>query len=350
MNLRTVLALLVFLLTGCVYYLDAEKPPRDTWKADAKARAEAKTLEQGPTPAPPPVPLPAPGPLPPPEEDVSSTVLDKWALVVGIGKFQDRRIKPLSYTAKDARDMYDFLIDPKAGRFKPDHVWKLIDEEATAANLRHAIGQLSLKAKRDDLVVIYLSSHGSPKSLDLTANEEDKQVNYIVPHDTRLDDGASLYATAFPMREFEDVVENRLRARRVVIFMDTCYSAGVFQGVQVASLVGGKSPDKGLIEEGLGISHRMVNKLAQGTGRVIITSSNSNERSWESDEIKNGYFTYYLLQGLRQEGGMVSIEKVYNYLRDNVPQRVKKDKGQLQNPVLGKSVRGKEIVIGVPVD
>ena len=60
--------------------------------------------------------------------------------------------------------------------------------------------------------------------------------------------------------------------------------------------------------------------------------------------------TYYILEGLRQKEGLVTIDTVYNYLRDNVPKRVMMEKGQPQNPVMGKSTRGKEIIIGVPIN
>lgn len=275
-------------------------------------------------------------------DEVSPRVLDKWALVIGIKAYRDPDIEPISYADSDARAVYESLLDPAVGRFKVGHVRRLINEEATTVNLRKAIGWLSERAHRDDLVVIFVSSHGSPSDLDTAG------VNYIVTYDTELDsaDRSALYATAFPMAELEDVINRRLQAQRVVILMDTCYSAGVFKDVQVASLSGAKA----LRSKGVSLSPRTVQSLTQGVGRVLITSSRSDERSWESDRLGHGYFTYYLLEALRERDGMATVEEIYNRLRDTLPVRVQADTGQSQNPVIGKRVRGPEIVIGVPTD
>jgi len=38
----------------------------------------------------------------------------------------------------------------------------------------------------------------------------------------------------------------------------------------------------------------------KGTGKVIITSSATNQQSWEDEtELKSGIFSYYLLEGLK---------------------------------------------------
>jgi uncharacterized caspase-like protein len=259
-------------------------------------------------------------------------VRDKWALVVGINQFNDRRINPLQYTAKDAKDFAAVLTSRDVGRFPPDHVRVLTNEQATTKAIKENLNWLARSAKEDDLVVIHLSSHGSPREMDTAG------VSYVVTYDTDVSTQDTLYATALPMVDLADAVRFRIKAQRVVIFLDTCFSGAAIPGAKV--LVG-------VSQDSIGVSPDKLNLIRQGVGRVVIASSQANERSWESDSLKNGYFTYYLIEGLKQNKGLISIEKLYEYVRDKVSQQVRKEKGASQTPVMSKSQYVGEIYIGV---
>ena len=84
-----------------------------------------------------------------------------------------------------------------------------------------------------------------------------------------------------------------------------------------------------------------------GQGRVIITASQSNESSWESHELKNGIFTYYLIQALKQNNGLMPIGEVFIALRDQVSQRVSAEKNQIQRPMMEPPDTKLDIRIGV---
>src|SRR5262249_52873594 len=89
---------------------------------------------------------------------------DKWAVVIGLSRFADASVPPLKYCAKDAQDFYDYLTDPNQGHFEKDHVKLLVNEDATKINIMDVIGDSFLPhgAAPGDLVLIYLSTHGSP--------------------------------------------------------------------------------------------------------------------------------------------------------------------------------------------
>ena len=57
---------------------------------------------------------------------------DKWAIVVGISKFNDSSFD-LKFAANDAHDFYNYLIAD--GHFAPDHVALLLDGDATRQNV-----------------------------------------------------------------------------------------------------------------------------------------------------------------------------------------------------------------------
>src|ERR1700677_379736 len=51
---------------------------------------------------------------------INRPIADKWALVIGVSKFQDPTIPQLRFAAKDAQDFANFLV--KEQNFAPDHV------------------------------------------------------------------------------------------------------------------------------------------------------------------------------------------------------------------------------------
>ena len=262
-------------------------------------------------------------------------VHEKWALVIGISKFSDQHVPRLNYSAKDAKDFADLLLDQKIGRFKPDHVRLLLDDQASTRAIKAGLNWLARSAHPDDLAVVFLSSHGSAREKDIVG------VNYIITSDTMLGDPEkdpdALFSTALPMVDLTNIVRGRFEARRTAIFLDTCHSGAA------ASSSG--QADTGLVDSSASAS--ALDHIRQGTGRVIITSSTEKERSWESSTFHNGYFTYYLIQAVKQHSGLDPIDKVYAFIRDNVSARVSAEVRAHQTPVLSRSESGTEIVIGV---
>ncbi|HSB11984.1 MAG TPA: caspase family protein [Blastocatellia bacterium] len=258
---------------------------------------------------------------------VRARVRDKWALVIGISKFRDSRIN-LEFTSKDARDFFSYLIDKDYGRFKASNVHLLVDDQATTVHIKSELEWLRLNAKQDDLVVIYVSTHGSPGSVD------PEGISYVITYDTEVAEDR-LYATSLPMVDIVSAVQNRIRAQRAAVFLDTCYSGAALKGA------------KGLGIERSGVSNTTLDRFREGTGRVVISASQANERSWESDKLKNGYFTHYLIRGLKQKNGLVSIEQVYAYVKEEVSKSVRQELKQSQTPSMKKSDNSMDVYVGV---
>ncbi|HEY4978287.1 MAG TPA: caspase family protein [Candidatus Acidoferrum sp.] len=259
-------------------------------------------------------------------------VHEKWALVVGISKFQDSRLHRLNFASKDAKDFAAVLLDPKVGRFQASHVHSLADGEVTTRQLKQELNWLARSASDpNDLVVIFLSSHGTPRSIDTA------EVNYIATSDTELIPEDSLFATALPMVEISDIVRSRIRARRTVIFLDTCHSG--------AAIGNSNAPQPGPADSSASLA--ALDRLRQGVGRAIVTSSATDEQSYEGKPFANGYFTHFLLEALQKNGGQDSIEQIYGYLKQNVAKAASSIQRK-QNPAFSRSEQGEEIVIGAP--
>lgn len=248
-------------------------------------------------------------------------VKDKWALVIGISKFQDSKIN-LKYPSKDAKDFYSYLVGD--GQFSKDHVVLLTDEKATRANILAVIGDTWLPrvANPDDLVVIYISSHGSPADMDVGG------VNYLVAHDTNSE---CLYATGIPLQDLMRIIKRRVHCDRVVIILDACHS-----GAATADA-------KGLFRSGNVDASQMV----AGTGQLVIASSKPDQISWEGKAYENGVFTRHLIESLKLKGNQTKLGVAFSDLKDRVQQEVLMDRGQLQTPELKSQWSGDDLVLSI---
>jgi hypothetical protein len=237
----------------------------------------------------------------------------KYALVIGISRYKNnlRGIPNLEYADVDARSMYAFLQQPAAGGFAREDMLFLANEEATIANIRHALTSFIARAAEDDLLLIFFAGHGGP---DPSA----PQNLYVIAYDTNV---AEMPETALAMSDLRKYIERNLRSQRVVLLLDTCHSAGLSDGT------------RGL---GNNLANLYLEKLLyQEKGRAIITSSDVNEPSHESERWGKGHgvFTYYLLQGLKgsadtNQDRLVTVGELFRYVR----QKVRLDTQFLQNP------------------
>ncbi len=251
-------------------------------------------------------------------------VRNKYALLVGVSKFKDPQIPALQFAAKDAEDLAAFLRT--RANFPAENVYVLTNAEATRANILIKLNTILLQAREDDLVLIFISSHGSP-------NQQDKGfggIGYIVTYDTSLQ---SIFVEAMEYQDFA-AKASLIKARRKVVFLDTCYSGQMKPG--------GKGLD---LDEGVGT--QTANLFLSGEGTYVVTSSKDNERSWESDRLKNGFFTYYLINALKQGSEPPTIRQVFDSLSKEVTAAVAREKNAPQNPQLLPRDAAEDLRIGV---
>jgi len=228
---------------------------------------------------------------------------DKYAVIVGIARYADTAggVTSLQFADRDAKDFQEFLLSPDGGSFPKDHVRILLNEDATAQNVRSALFTFLTKAQPQDQVVLYVAGHGAP-------DPNDPRNLYLLTYDTKLDD---MGGTAFPMWQLQDVFTRVLKAKRVITFADTCHSYG-FSGERR-----GKKSNN--------LVNQYVAKAANDSDRAVITASDISQLSYESDKWGGGHgvFTFFLLKGLQGEAdfnkdGTVSAGELFAFIHDNV--------------------------------
>jgi hypothetical protein len=202
--------------------------------------------------------------------------------------------------------------------------------------IREGIEWLREKAHRDDLVVVYISSHGSPRDMDKLG------MSYIVTHESAVAD-RKLYSTSYQMVDLVQDLTRDVLARRLVLILDTCHSGGAIPGAR--SLVA-EAPDQ--MESFSGA----LRVLKMGAGRVVISSSRADERSYEDPALDggkgNGYFTFYFLKALRETKGLKSLKEFFPQVRQSVQQAVAGGgPGRQQTPVMDTTAQGGDLILGV---
>jgi len=218
--------------------------------------------------------------------------------------------------------MADFLI--KHAHFAPDHVKIITDAQATRNEIINNLGSkwLPQNAKPDDMVFIYMATHG-------TADEFDKEhKNYIVAYDT---DPFHLPATGIELNDFAKNVVGKLPCDRVVMILDTCYAGAALRP-------GAKSI--------FDVSSFALDTLMQGTGHLVIGSASRQQSAHDSLRYPNGIFTKQLIDGLQK---YPKLSDAFRYAKVHVEEESICDFGKPQTPVIKDSDwKGAELRLAVP--
>ena len=233
----------------------------------------------------------------------------RYAIVIGIGNYKDRKIPPLQYTVADAQTMYNVLTSEKHGFFLKENVKILINEEASTPNIKKIFRSwLKKRARENDSVIVYFAGHGATEAGS----------SYWVTYDSDIED---LYGTAISNDSISKML-NSIESKTLIAFLDSCYSAATInRGWHTRSLI-----EKDPFEE------------FKGEGRVVITSSNGKQLSLEIQEYGHGVFTYFLIQGLigkadQDLDGYITLDEIWDHVKSNVQNTAKKF-GIHQTPII----------------
>ena len=236
-----------------------------------------------------------------------------WAVVIGVSSYKNLRPEEqLRFAHRDAEDFAAFLRSPAGGGFPSTQIKVLLNEEATIASVRTALGTwLPRSAEPNDMVYIFFAGHGVV---------EQGTDGYLLASDS---DPQNLYATALPITELDRIITERLRSRVAVVIADACHSGKI-----------------GLTSRGVAEDQILINRFLDevgksGTGNFRLLASRADERSYEDPRWGGGHgvFTHHLLEGLkgtadRDRDGVVRAGELLDYLSQVVPEQT----SALQHP------------------
>lgn len=223
------------------------------------------------------------------------------AVVIAIANYKGVTSLPEA-VLNDARDVTSTLTSPSYCGYDPGNVTMLLDTEATLENIRQALASVATRAKVEDSVVIFFSGHGA------RLGDRGGQESALVPVDCQLNRANS---TTLTEAEFSASL-TRIVAKRVVVLIDACHSGGAGNLKDIAD-------GSGI----LGFDEKSLQRLAQGTGKVLIASSRAAESSLVFSGARNSLFTQYLLEALRgaastKGDGFIRIFEIFSYVSEKV--------------------------------
>ncbi|MEN6410163.1 MAG: caspase family protein [Anaerolineaceae bacterium] len=224
---------------------------------------------------------------------------NRYALIVASYQYEDPQLKRLSSPKEDANALARVLQDEHIGCFQVKTLLNKPSQEVS-----EAIEEFFEERKRDDLLLFYFSGHG--------IKSEDGKL-YFAQVNTTLK--KKLRSTAISSDFLNELMKNS-RSRRQIMILDCCFSGAFAKGLVAKA------------DASVGLRDRFEG----GSGRIILTSSDSLEYSFEGSTSKpqsaaglsRSVFTNLLVTGLEtgkadsNQDGLVSPDDLYDYVSDQM--------------------------------
>lgn len=236
-----------------------------------------------------------------------------YALLVGVGHYRDHRISDLPATIKDVQELEKVLLDPNRCAYTAENITCLTEEKATAKNILTGLEWLINKAANDPeaTTIFYFSGHGWKSKLTPTPHY------YLIPQDCDCD---SVDTTAIREDQLSSKL-NLISAPRLVVLLDACHAGGATKETETLPSGFDKTPLP---------PKAIFDRLKIGEGRIVISSSKENERSFlRYPDYTHSIFTHHLLEALSGEAHTYSkyeigVIDLYSYLAATVPTTAEK--------------------------
>ncbi|MDQ4034029.1 MAG: caspase family protein [Actinomycetota bacterium] len=251
------------------------------------------------------------------------------ALVVGINRYNADQIRDLQFAVDDAHEVSDTFA---AAGF---NVVKLTDQNASREKIywELEVGLNQRTVDEDDPVVIYWAGHGMTDSRPVMGRKSGTTA-FLLPSDTRIDQPLATALTVPSVWELLD----KLRTRRLLAILDTCFSGAFAEGGRGFSL-----GDRG----GAAAVAGDLLKLG-GHGRVVICACSGQEVACEDEATGHGLFTNALIsvlgQGVGDSKESAPISQLMNAVRDATELATKRQ----QTPYLYQSAQGSDWSLPLP--
>jgi formylglycine-generating enzyme required for sulfatase activity/regulator of sirC expression with transglutaminase-like and TPR domain len=262
----------------------------------------------------------------------------RWALIIGVDKYDDENITPLKGATNDANALAAALRD-HAG-FDENQVIVLTNEQKasrqpTRRNILKYLSNLKGLVPKDGLFLISFSGHGI---------ERDGRA-FLIPYDaTYTDDPRLLEETAISA----DVIKRDIKesgVSQVLILLDACRN----------DPAGGKADSINPLTEAYLRGFEFDVRNREVTAFATLYATSIGTRAYEDVDKKEGYFTLAVVEALRGKAadpttGEVTLQSLVRYVETNVPARVAINLGgrKVQKPfAVIEGFRASELVLAI---
>ena len=225
-----------------------------------------------------------------------------YVLAVGVSDYPgDMKLR---YAASDASALAKAFHAHHGGVFANVEVNLLADADATRARIAAGLDWLKSKMTARDVGIVFLSGHGT---------RDPRGKFHFVPVDVDIRDPAGTCVPGDAVKHLMGDLPGRL-----ILMLDSCHS-------------GATADDRGAADD---LTRDLV---TEEYGVLVMSSSMGNEVSLEASDIKAGFFTKAITDGL---SGMADLNRdgtIHLHELDLFTSiRVRQMTGGMQNPVTGR--------------
>ena len=229
-----------------------------------------------------------------------------YAIIIGVADYKN--FTPgkgdLTFTVPDAIRFSDFLKSKRGGSVPASNIILLTDAQATKQAILDKGKALFAKAGKNDRVIFYFSGHGGE--------------GFFMPYD------ATNYGRNLLFYDEVKSIFRTSKSNTKLLFADACHS-------------GSMKPDAKKDVE-LQKSLEKGKQAASNMNIAVMLSCKHDQVSWETSALRQGVFTYYLMEGLagaanRDGNKFITIQELFYYVYHNVEEKTVK-MGKKQTPVL----------------
>ena len=222
-------------------------------------------------------------------------------LIIGVGEFYDKRVTKLPGAITDVRAFRDAVVE--LGIAEQDNIQLL--ENPSLGVLRIEISKFFSGADPQDKLIFYYGGHGQSKGTK----------TYLVPYDV---EPSEIEKTCYNLTDNLSELLVKTKAKEIIMIMDMCYAGSLIEGRPLRDVKYELTP---------------LEKIIKDLGVTMLLSSGASEISLEKKE-GGGWFTYYLLKGLKEQAEKgkqeITLRELFEYVKD----KVSKETDRQQNPVL----------------
>lgn len=247
----------------------------------------------------------------------------QWAIVVGVNNYQRATVTDLKYAVPDAALFAQTLIDvvgvPKNQVFTYTTDQKVSTEQPRLTNLVYRLEWLKDKVKPQDTIYFYFAGHGV----------ETEGETFLLMDNADNRSKATLSMSTLNATLLFDLLD-ACKAKDTLVILDACRNDPA---------AGRGSEDNPMTEE---MSRGLIFKPAPPTEakirqRATLFACAVGERSYEWADKGHGYFTYFLVKGLKAgaagPNGSITLGNLSSYVRKEVA-TASSQAGEHQQPSL----------------
>lgn len=262
----------------------------------------------------------------------------RWALIIGVDRYEDENITPLGGATNDANGLARALKE-HAG-FDENQIIVLTNEQKankqpTRRNILKYLSNLKGLVPQDGLVLISFSGHGIERNGRA----------FLMPYDASYtDDVRLLEETAISAEVIKrDIKESGVS--QALILLDACRN----------DPTGSRADSVNPLSEAYRHGFEFDVRNREITAFATLYATSIGARAYEDSERKGGYFTLAVVEGLRgqaadQKTGEVTLESLVRYLETSVPVRVATNLGnrKIQKPfAVIEGYKASELVLAI---